>query len=253
VFDGITTAIERGIAKSNIALWADSDLGESVLLRAKAMSLITASSPGNGAHYLGKLNVDYTAVQLSFNTDDPEDARKELLERLKIVSDKARIESIPLMIELDVVPTTAQIDMYGNFADARSIMLLTAIQRLQDAGVDPAVWAIEPPSDDVFTAAIAAQANLDDRSSKLLLVISGQLVTGQIGSEIRDTEKQVIRVAARTLGIAGVLIGPGAYYRHLVQFHEGVIKREEAVAVIAEHLGDISNIFENSRTASEVL
>ena len=253
MFDGITTAVERGIPKSNIALWADSDLGESVLLRAKAMSLTTASSPGNGALSLGKLNVDYTAVQLSFNTDGPEDARKELLEGLKTLSDKARIESIPLMIELDVVPTTEKIDKYGNFADARSMMLLTAIQQLQDAGVDPAVWAIEPPSDDVFTAAIAAQTHLDDRSSKLLLVISGELATGQIGSDIRDTEKQVIRVAARTHGIAGVLIGPGAYYRHLMQFHEGVIKREETVDVIAEHLGEISNIFENSRTTSEVL
>jgi myo-inositol catabolism protein IolC len=253
VFDGITTAIERGIAKSNVALWADSDLGESVLLRAKAMSLTTASSPGSGAHSLGKLNVDYTAVQLNFNPDGLEDARKELLVRLKIVSDKARVESVPLMIELDATPGATQIEMYGSFADARSMMLLTAIQQLQDAGVDPAIWAIEPPSDDVFTAAIAAQARLDDRSSKLLLVVAGELGSGQVGSDMRDSEKRVIRVAARTHGVAGVLIGPGAYYRHLVQFHEGIIEREKAVDVIADHLVDVSEIFENSRTASEVL
>ena len=36
VFDGITRAIEHGLAKSSVGLWADSDLGESVLLRAKA-------------------------------------------------------------------------------------------------------------------------------------------------------------------------------------------------------------------------
>ncbi|MEE8045582.1 MAG: hypothetical protein V3T49_01950 [Dehalococcoidia bacterium] len=253
VYDGITTAIENGLAKSSVALWADSDLGESVLLRAKATSMTTASSPGNGLHSLGKLNVDYTAVQLTFNPDGAQDSRIELLGRLKIVSDRAKGESIPLMIELDAIPTATQIEMYGSPADARAMMLLTSIQQLQDAGVDPAIWAIEPPEDDVFTTAIAAQIHLDDRSGKLLLVVAGDLAAGQVGNDMREYEKQVIRVASRTHGIAGVLIGPGAYYRYLVQLHEGIIQRDEAVEVIASRISDISEIFEKSRTASEVL
>ena len=48
VFEGITAAIENGLAKSSVGVWADSDLGESVLLRARAMSVATVSSPGAG-------------------------------------------------------------------------------------------------------------------------------------------------------------------------------------------------------------
>jgi myo-inositol catabolism protein IolC len=252
VFDGITTAIETGLAKSSVGVWADSDLGESVLLRAKAMSLTTASSPGSGRNSLGKLNVDYTAVQLVFNPDGPKDARVELLARLKVVSNKARDESIPLMIELDTVPTTTQIEMYGSSPDARAMLLLTAIQQLQDAGVDPAIWAIEPADDDVFTAAIAAQAHVDDRTSRVVLVISGELADGQVGTGLNENDKRVVRLAARTHGISGALVGPGAYFRQLVQLNEGIIERAEAVDAIAAHLCDISEIFEKSHTASEV-
>lgn len=253
VFDGITTAIENGLAKSGVGLWADSDLGESVLLRAKAMSMTTASSPGSGVHSLGRLNVDYTAVQLTLNPDGPKEVRIELLERLKIVSDKARDESIPMMIELDTVPTAAQIEIYGGSAEARAMLLLMAVQQLQDAGVEPDIWAFEPAADDAFTEAIAAQAHLDDRKCVVLLAVAGELATGQIGNSLGENEKHTVELAARTLGISGVLIGPGAYYRHLVQLNEGIIGRDEAVGVIASHLGDIGQIYEKSRTASEVL
>jgi hypothetical protein len=253
VFDGITSAIENGLPKSSVGLWADSDLGESVLLRAKAMSMTTASSPGSGVHSLGRLNVDYTAVQLNLNPDGPKEAREELLNRLKIVSDTARDESIPLMIELDTVPTAAQIEIYGSPSDARGILLIMAVQQLQDAGVHPSVWAFEPAEDVSFTEAIAAQANLDDRDSSVLLVIADQLSAGQIGNTVSETEKRAITLAARTLGISGVLIGPGVYYRPLLQFNEGIIERDEAVTSIAGHLGDINEIFEKSRTTSEVL
>lgn len=253
VFDGITTAVENGLAKSSIGLWADSDLGESVLLRAKAMALTTASSPQSGTHSLSRLNVDYTAVQLTLNPDGPEEGRKELFEKLKIVSDQAREESKPLMIELDSIPTSTQIEMYGGFSSARAMLVIMSIQQLQDAGVRPSIWAFEPADDETFTAAITAQAHVDDRDNTVLIVVAGGLAAGQIGNELSQTEKNVISLAARTLGVSGVLIGPGAYYRHLVQLNEGIIERDEAVEVIAAQLGDIGEIFEKSRTTSEVL
>jgi len=253
VFDGITTAVKNGLAKSSIGLWADSDLGESVLLRAKAMELTTASSPQSGTHSLSRFNVDYTAVQLTLNPDGPEEGRKELLEKLKIVSDQAREESKPLMIELDSIPNSTQIEMYGGFSSARAMLLIMSIQQLQDAGVHPSIWAFEPADDETFTAAITAQAHVDDRKNTVLIVVAGGLADGQIGNELSQADKNVISLAAHTIGVSGVLIGPGAYYRHLVQLNEGIIERDEAVEVIAAQFGDIGEIFEKSRMTSEVL
>ncbi len=254
VFEGITTAVESGLAKSRIGIWADSDIGESVLLRARAMSMATVSTPGSGAHSLGKLNIDYTGVQLTFNPDSPKETRSELLGRLKIVSDRAREESMPLLIELDAAPTPTQVEMYGGKVEARSMLLLTSVQQLQDSGVEPAVWVFEPVADETYTAALAAQAHLDDRNgTRMLLVISGDLGTGQIGTGLSADERQVVKLAARTQGVEGLLIGPGAYFRHLVQFNEGLIERVEAVDAIASHFGEANAIFDKSRAASKAL
>jgi hypothetical protein len=253
VFDGITSSIEHGIAKSSLALWADSDLGESVLLRAKAMSMTTASSPGSGVRSLSRLNIDYTAVQLNMNPDGPKEERKELLHRLKIVSDTASKESIPLMIELDTVPTASQIEIYGGLGDARGIVLLKAMQQLQDAGVNPSIWAFEPVDDVSITEAIAAQANIDDRGNTVLLVVADQLSTEKIGNTVSQMEKRTIRLAARTLGISGLLVGKGVYFGLLQRLNQGIIERDEVVASVAAYLGDISEIFEKSRKTSEVL
>ena len=254
VFEGITAAVENGLAKSSVGVWADSDLGESVLLRARAMSVATVSSPGSGAHSLGKLNVDYTGVQLTLNPDSPKETRNELLGRLKIVSDKARDESMPLLIELDAVPTPTQIEMYSGASEARSMLLLAAVQQLQDSGVGPAAWVFEPVADDTYTAALAAQVHLDDRSdTRMLWVVSGDLAPGQVGMGLSANEKKVVTLAARTQGVDGLLIGPGAYYRHLVRFNEGLIERVEAVDAIASHLNESNDIFEKSRAASKAL
>ncbi|MCH8909389.1 MAG: hypothetical protein IH867_01465 [Chloroflexi bacterium] len=254
VFEGITAAVENGLAKSSVGVWADSDLGESVLLRARAMSVATVSSPGSGAHSLGKLNVDYTGVQLTLNPDSPKETRNELLGRLKIVSDKARDESMPLLIELDAVPTPTQTEMYRGAPEARSMLLLAAVQQLQDSGVEPAAWVFEPVADDTYTAALAAQVHLDDRSdTRMLVVVSGDLAPGQVGMGLSANEKNVVRLAARTQGVDGLLIGPGAYYRHLVRFNEGLIERVEAVDAIASHLNESNDIFEKSRAASKAL
>ena len=254
VFEGITAAVENGLAKSSVGVWADSDLGESVLLRARAMSMATVSSPGSGAHSLGKLNVDYTGVQLTLNPDSPKETRNELLGRLKIVSDKARDESMPLLIELNAVPTPTQTEMYRGAPEARSMLLLAAVQQLQDSGVEPAAWVFEPVADDTYTAALAAQVHLDDRSdTRMLWVVSGDLAPGQVGMGLSANEKKVVTLAARTQGVDGLLIGPGAYYRHLVRFNEGLIERVEAVDAIASHLNESNDIFEKSRAASKAL
>lgn len=254
VFEGITTAIENGLAKSNVGIWADSDLGESVLLRARSMSMTTVASPGNGTHTLGKLNVDYTGVQLTFNPDSPKETRNELLNRLKIVSDRARDESMPLLIELGATPTPTQIEMYGSAIEARSMSLLTAVQQLQDSGVEPAVWVFEPVADATYTAAIAAQVHLDDRyHTRMMLVVSGNLAPGHIGPGLSESERQVVKLAARTHGVDGLLIGPGAYYRHLVRLNEGLIERHEAIGAIASHLNESNELFERSHAASKAL
>ena len=252
VFEGIRAAIEQGLPKPSVAIWADGDLGESVLLRAKAMSIATSASPGSGMKTLSHLFVDYIGIQLSFNPDSSHDTRKQLIKQLKILSDGTRKESIQLIVELDSSPTTTQIESFGNPMEARANLLVKAIQQLQDAGVNSAIWAINPEGIEPFVATLAAQGHIDGRHSRVLLCTSGDFSTNNIHGLTAD-EKRITCLAARTHGVDGLLIGPGAYYSDLVDYNAGNIQRDEAILSIANHLIDTSELFEQSRATSPVL
>ena len=250
VFEGVRTAVRQGIPTSSVAIWADGDLGESVLLRAKAMSIATSASPGSGLKTVKHLFVDYIGIQLSYNPDSPPSTRKQLLKQLEALS-STRNESIQLIVELDNTPTTAQIDNFGNSMKARSNLLVKSIQQFQDAGVDPALWAFDPKGIEYSLATLAAQAHIDGRQSRVLLSTSDDFSTRNV-NDLTAEEKHITRLAAQTHGVDGLLIGPGAYYHHLVDFNKGGIGRNEAIRSIANHLIDMSELFERSRAASPV-
>lgn len=258
VFEGITSAVEHGLAKSSIAVWADTDLGESTILRAKAMSMTTVCSPGYIAHSLSRLSADFTGVQLTLNPEGPIETHSELLSRLKVVSDKARDKSMPLLVELNTVPTQTQIKMYNGFVQARATLLLKAVKQLQDHGVEPAIWAFVPPDDETFTATLAAQAHVDDRMVKVLLVapekFSGWTDESGLSTDRRVAyERRTIRLASLITGVDGILVGPGSYFDQLVSFNDGLMTRRETIDAIAKHLGSVDEVFKNSRTASKVV
>ena len=141
VFEGLRTAVKQGIPRSSVAIWVDGDLGESVLLQAKAMSIGTSASPGSGLETVKHLFVDYIGIQISFDPDSPLNTREQLLKQLDVLSGSNREGSIQLIIELDSTPTAAQIDNFGNSMKARANLLLKSIEQFQDAGVNSGLWA----------------------------------------------------------------------------------------------------------------
>ncbi len=251
VFEGVKAAIKQGIPPSNIAIWADRDLGESVLLRAKAMSIATSASPGSGLGTVQDLFVDYIGIHLSFNPDSPPNTRQQFLKQLKVLSSNNEKGSIPLIIELDNTPTAAQIDTFGNSMKARANLLVKSIQQFQDVGVDSAFWAFDPQGIESSTATLAAQAHIDGRPTRVLLSASDDF-QNRNSNQLTANEKHITQLAARTHGIDGLLIGPGAYYHQLVEFTQKTIGRDEAIGSIANHLISISKLFEESRATSAV-
>jgi len=215
------------------------------------MSIATSASPGSGLETLKHLFVDYIGIQLSFNPDSPPNTREQILKQLEDLSGSTRKESIQLIVELDSTPTTAQIDNFGNSMKARANLLAKSIQQFQDAGVDSALWAFDPKGIESSTATLAAQAHIDGRQSRVLLSTSDDFSTRNVNGLTVD-EKHITRLAARTHGVDGLLIGPGAYYHQLVDFNKGCIGRDEAIRSIANHLINMSELFERSRAASTV-
>ena len=156
-----------------------------------------------------------------------------------------------MIIELDSTPTAAQIDNFGNSMKARANLLLKSIEQFQDAGVNSGLWAFDSKGIESYTATLAAQAHIDGRQSKVLLSTSNDFLTRNVNDLTAD-EKHITRLAAQTHGVDGLLIGPGAYYHQLLDFDKGRISRDEAIISIANHLINMSELFEKSRAASPV-
>ncbi|MEX0761883.1 MAG: DUF2090 domain-containing protein [Dehalococcoidia bacterium] len=264
VFDGLVSAIESGLPKSQAAIWTDPDIGEGVLLRAKAMSLGTAASvenPGNGLglsdvsgawEAINRLDTTFAAARISYNSGAPLAEREASQAQLRALTERCRESNRQLLIELTPVPTKRQLEEYGD-ESVQSVLLIEGIRQLQDAGVEPQVWAFEPPAERKAAATITAQAYVDDRTSvTVLFMVGSDPDPDRITVGPRRSERAVARLAARTTGVGGLLIGPQAYFGQLARLQQGAKEHDEAASGIASHIRKLWELFVEARHTSDV-
>ena len=267
VFNALKKSIESGLPKSHVAIWSDADLGEGVLLRSRAMSLTTAVaadrrteegpselSPTRAWDLATRLDSDFAAVRLNYNPDSPHHVREQVQDSLFRLSRKCRSGNRGLMVELTATPTRRQIDKTGGYEEARTMVLLESMRQLQDAGVEPSVWAFEPPADRRAAAALAAQAHIDERYGiTVLFTVGSEPDPSDDSSYPSRAEDDMASLAARTLGATGILVGPAAYFAQLARFQRGLMSEEEAVDNIARRFQSLHRIFSDARATSEIL
>ncbi len=267
VFNAMKQAVEGGVPKSQAAIWSDSDLGESVLLRGRAMNLLTGVSadqrtegagseltPTRGWDAAVRLDVDFAGVRVNYNPDSPRHIREQAQDNLFRLSRKCRSGNRGLMVELLASPTRRQIERTGGYEEARTMVLLESMRQLQDAGVEPAVWVFEPPADARSAAALAAQAHLDERYGiQVLFVVGSEPNPSDDWDYPTRSEEEMTTLAARTLGATGIVIGPAAYFAQLAQLHQNMITEEEATDSIARRIQSLHRVFNDARATAEVV
>ncbi|MBI4306621.1 MAG: DUF2090 domain-containing protein, partial [Chloroflexi bacterium] len=188
VFAGLAAAVEAGVPKSQAGFWSDSNLGEATLLRARAMSLTTAVSIERPripefqledalgfSATLKRLAASYAAARINYNPEAEMATNQSQRLQLRRISEIARSEGPKLLLELNVIPTPAQADAAGRHGSwerqLRPALLVQAIRELQDAGMEPHVWVVEPPLEPTAAATIVAQAYVDDRRPAVLFAV----------------------------------------------------------------------------------
>ncbi|MBM3958092.1 MAG: DUF2090 domain-containing protein, partial [Gemmatimonadetes bacterium] len=253
-FEGLTLAIEGGVAKSSAVIWVDADLGEAVLLRARAMALATAVSvdrPGletlqleGGAGCVDRLRrfgASYAAARVPHRSGITREEQKARLSALRLLSETCRIEGPPLLLELVVLPAEDDLQRAGGVAEwnekIRPLRTVEAMRELQDGGVEPAVWVVEATTDPRAAATIAGQAHMDDRMGvRVLFAVGNEPTVEYDGIGLTAQERSAVQTAARTIGVSGLLAGPAAYFRQLARHNSGERDRADTVADIASRL-----------------
>jgi myo-inositol catabolism protein IolC len=271
VFDAAARAIEAGLPKSSVLVWADPDLGEGVLLRARAMALpvaVSVEKPGKAESGLSleetaeawemitRLKVTFAAARLGYNFAGPRAERENAKEGLKALSSKCRETGHKLVIELAPHPTAQQLEASGGTVTTslHARLLIEGMKDLQDTGVEPAVWVVSPPLDELTAATVVAQAHVDGRAGVTVLFETGtDPDPGRITAGPSRADRAVARLAARTPGTGGLLAGPDTYFSALARLHQGLIEREAAIEIIASHLRKLWDVFSEARRTSRVV
>ena len=148
------------------------------------------------------------------------------------------------MFELLVPAEQAQLDrLKGNTKaydlDLRPKLMVQAIERMQEAGVEPDVWKIEglDSREDCKTIVSAAHRNGRDKV--------GCIILGR--GEDDDKVREWLTTAAGVRGFIGFAVGRTDFWEALVNFRAKKTTRDAAVAEIARRYREFVGIFEKAR------
>ncbi len=264
VFEGLLKAVENGVPKSQAAIWTDSDLGESILLRGRGMNLNTMMSVERArvaefrfedalgfSERLSNLDVTYAAARVPYNPGEEPQVNEAQQRKLRRLSEISRSSGPRLTLELVMRPTQAQLDQSGSVAawdeNIRPGLIVQAIRELQDAGVEPDLWALRGIDNPAAMATATAQAQVDDRKAGTLFTL------GDDPSEEPDLNQDLINLAARTPGCRGLIIGPAIYAADLGAYNADEIERDEATARIAERYNAAYTSYADALRTSDVV
>jgi len=149
------------------------------------------------------------------------------------------------MFELLVPAEKAQLErLKGNTKaydlDLRPKLMVQAITRMQDAGVEPDVWKIEGLDRREDCEGTVSAARRDGRD-KVGCIILGR---GEDDKKVREW----LATAAGVKGFIGFAVGRTDFWEPLVNFVAKKTTREAAVAEIGRRYREFVGIFEKGRT-----
>lgn len=258
VYRGFEAALAAGVTKDNAGMLVDERFGADILAKAKAQGyMIACPAEKSGqeefdfeygedfAKHIETFHPTFCKVQVRFNPEGDQALNRRPSARLKRLSDYLHGESQSLfMLELVLPPEKAQLkelkgDRQTYDQEIRPRLKLEAIQQLQDAQVEPDVWAVEglDSREDCEKVVAAARRNGRDKVSCIIL---GQGKDQQRASECLTT-------AAGVSGFIGFTVGRAIFSDPLTRWAARKITIQAAAAEIGQRYREFVNIFDQNR------
>jgi myo-inositol catabolism protein IolC len=242
IFDGLVEAGDE-IGSGTAGLLVDERLGSDVLELARARGVVAALACersgqaefrleyGNdfGAH-IERFEPEFAKALVRLNPDGDADLNRRQIERLRRLSNWLQRNDRALLLELLVPPEPDQLRRFGGDrgrfdTEFRPELVSRAVTRLQDAGVEPALWKIEGLEERSDCERVAAACRRGGRDEVGCLILG----RGADGSRVEHW----LRVAAPVEGFDGFAVGRTIWWDAIGGYLAGELDRAEAVATIA--------------------
>jgi myo-inositol catabolism protein IolC len=257
IYDGFKQAIRDGVPKNKAGILVDEQFGAKILLDSKASGFWTACSVEKSGQeefdfeygsefreHLNNLRPDFAKVLVRYNPEGNLALNRRQASRLKILSDFLTEREFHFLFELLVPPTPAQaLQMSGDSQrfdrELRPSLMATAIEDLQNLGVEPALWKVEGLATEEDCRKIVEQAQRKNRD-RVGLIILGR---GENG----ETIKTWITNAAKTPGFVGFAIGRTVWESSLIKVKSKQISPIAASKEIATNFKSFCDLWTRVR------
>ncbi|AKU97189.1 5-keto-2-deoxygluconokinase [Labilithrix luteola] len=257
IYEGFVEALRAGVSPETSGILVDEEFGAAILRDAKASNYITAVSTERsgqkefefeygdefGSH-LAAFHPTFAKALVRYNPDGDAALNERQTKRLVALSSYCSRARLPLMFELLVPATDAQLRKVDGDKDAydlnlRPALMRAAIETLQDKGVEPAVWKVEGLLRREDGERLVETARRQGRSEV------GCIVLGRGASEAK-VEKW-LRTAASIPGYIGFAVGRTTFWDSVADYEAKKISREEAANAIATRYREWVDVFESAR------
>ena len=252
-FEAVVAAVEHGVARADAALLIDEELGAEVAVRAQEAGLTVAMpiekpdqevfQPEYGESWLEHvvaMDPDLPKVLIRHNPSTNRSDLEEQLRRVRQVSDTLHRAGRPLMLELLVPPTPAQLEDAGGdqrvFDECwRADLTVGAVREILAAGVRVEIWKVEGMTTRAQAALLARACQSGGPSRCIVLGRNAgwEQVERWLGN------------AAASPGYDGFAIGRTLWFDTAVEFFRGSLSWGEAVSRVADAYRRAVDVYES--------
>jgi myo-inositol catabolism protein IolC len=259
IYQGFKRALKAGVPERSAGIAVDEEFGACILADAGRRGLLTALSveeSGDGelefeygadfAHRIETIDPGWVKVRVRYNPEDDPALDQRERSRLSELSAFCRQSARRLLVELRVPATEAQMrhidgDEAAYVAQMRPGLMQRAIRTLQDAGVEPDVWAVEACALRGDCERVVEAARHDGRDAVRCIVLADAVDAAQ-----RDG---LLDLAAGVDGFIGFAVGRSVFWNPMLACRARTLTRAAAAAQIAARYRECVGVFERGRAA----
>ncbi len=256
VFAGLVQAIDRAeLDSGRVGVLVDHEYGGTVPSSAKARGVTVVmpversgqevvSFEDGHRELVDRVDPDLVKVLVRLNVDGSKTANDVQLDRLRQLSRWLETQGRPLLFELLVPPTAAQLHEVGGSrerydAELRPGLMVRAIAALQDAGVVVASWKIEGLESRADCEAVAQATRSGGRGDVTCLVLGRGADTAKV--------EHWLAQAAPVEGFEGFAIGRSMWAEAVIAHLNGQLEAAHAADVIAERFAHFVDVYRRER------
>jgi myo-inositol catabolism protein IolC len=256
IYEGFRKAIEEGGPRDSGGILVDEQFGAEAAREARSDGLVLAMPVEKSGQsefdfdygdrfgeHIEAFDPNFSKVLVRWNPEGDEDMNRRQGERLRLLSDWLHEHDRKFLFELLVPAEDSQLESVGGDSDRfdrelRPNLMLSAIDQLLEAGIEPDIWKIEGLDKREDCERVAELTRSGGRNEVVCVVL---------GRGANDSAvDHWLRQGAGVPGYIGFAIGRTIWWDALKGYLDGSVERDAAAKRISENYRRFIDVYSSA-------